>query len=109
VSKQGQLAMRDVVVAYLKRIARDPKGSAVALYPYLKRHPQVTEEPKLVLIDPRISFGKPILVGVGVPTSVVADRHEAGESIAELARDYGCEESEIDQAIEYERALPKAA
>ena len=109
VSRLGQLAMKDVVVAYLKRIARDPKGSAVALYPFLKRHPQVMEEPKLVLIDPRISFGKPILVGVGVPTSVVADRHQAGESIAELARDYECEASAIQQAIAYERALPKAA
>lgn len=109
VSKQGQLAIKELVVAYLKRIARDPKGSAIALYPYLKRHSQLTEEPKLVLIDPRISFGKPILVGVGVPTSVIADREEAGESVVDLAQDYGCEASEIAQAIEYERALPKAA
>jgi uncharacterized protein (DUF433 family) len=67
------------------------------------------EEPKLVLIDPRISFGKPILVGVGVPTSVVADRFDAGETTAELADDYGCEEAEIQKAIQYERAHPKAA
>jgi len=102
--------MREVVKAYLKRIARDSQGSAIALYPYLTRHPQqVKDEPKLVLIDPRISFGKAILVGVGVPTAVIADRNEAGESIDELAQDYGCEASEIAQAIEYERALPKAA
>jgi len=109
VSKQGQIAMREVVTAYLKRIERNPQGAAIALYPYLKRHPQHVEEPKLVLIDPRISFGKPILVGVGVPTAVVADRHDAGETIKELAEDYGCEASEIEKAIEYERALPKAA
>jgi len=108
VSNQGQIAIREVVTAYLKRIARDSKGSAIALYPYLKRDLK-TEDPKLVLIDPRISFGKPILVGVGVPTSVVADRHEAGESIAELAKDYGCEASDIEKAVQYERALPKAA
>jgi uncharacterized protein (DUF433 family) len=110
VSKQGQLAMREVVTAYLKRIARDEQGSPIALYPYLTRHPQqVKGEPKLVLIDPRISFGKAILVGVGVPTAVIADRNDAGESVAELAKDYACEASEIAQAIEYERALPKAA
>lgn len=109
VSREGQLAMRDIITAYLQRIARDPHGAAIALYPYLKRHPQQVEEQKLVVIDPRISFGKPILVGVGVPTSVVADRNEAGESITELARDYGCEASEIEKAIDYERALPKAA
>jgi len=109
VSKRGQIALREIVEAHLKRIARDAKGSAVALYPFLKRSPQKVEEPKLVLIDPRISFGKPILVGIGVPTSVVADRHEAGESIAELARDYECETSQIQAAVDYERALPKAA
>jgi uncharacterized protein (DUF433 family) len=109
VSREGQLAIRDIITAYLKRIARDPQGSAVALYPYLKRHPQQVEEPKLVLIDPRISFGKPILVSVGAPTAVVADRNSAGETVAELAEDYGCEASEIEKAIEYERALPKAA
>lgn len=109
VSKRGQLALKEIVEAHLKRIARDSKGSAVALYPFLKRNPQKVEEPKLVLIDPRISFGKPILVGVGVPTSVVADRHEAGESIAELAKDYECETSQIQAAVDFERALPKAA
>jgi len=109
VSRRGQLAMRELISAYLRRIARDSKRSAIALYPYLRRHPQQVEEQKLVLIDPRISFGKPILVGVGVPTSVVADRNEAGESVVELARDYACEATEIEKAIAYERSLPKAA
>jgi uncharacterized protein (DUF433 family) len=109
VSRSGQLALRDVITAYLKRITRDAKGSAIALYPFLQRRPEQVEEQKLVLIDPRISFGKPILVGVGVPTAVIADRNSAGETIAELAEDYGCQASEIEQAIEYERTLPKAA
>ena len=110
ISQAGQLEMRDIVARYMKRIERDPAGAAVALYPYLTRHPQqIQSEPKVILIDPRISFGKPILVGIGVPTSIVADRKKAGETIADLAKDYGCEASEIEKAIEYERALPKAA
>jgi uncharacterized protein (DUF433 family) len=109
VSKGGQFAIREIISASLKRIARDPQGSAIALYPFLRRYPQNTEEQKLVLIDPRISFGKPILVGVGVPTAVIADRFNAGEKIAALAKDYGCEASEIKKAIDYEHALPKAA
>jgi uncharacterized protein (DUF433 family) len=109
-TKHGQLEVREWITAYLKRIERDPAGAAVALYPYLSRHPQqAEEEPKLVLIDPRISFGKAILVGAGAPTAVVADRHKAGETYAELALDYGCQESEIKEAVRYERALPKAA
>jgi uncharacterized protein (DUF433 family) len=109
-TKKGQLEMKDIIQAYLTRVTRDPKGAAQALYPYLHRHPSELEnEPKLVLIDPRISFGKPLLVGVGVPTAVIANRRAAGESVAELARDYGCEASEIEKAIQYERGLQKAA
>lgn len=109
-TKQGQIEMRDIIQAYLTRVDRDPHGAALRLYPYLHRHPKELEtEPKLVLIDPRISFGKPILVGVGVPTAVVADRFKAGESIAALAKDYGCEASEIEKAIQYERGLQQAA
>lgn len=111
ISRQGQLAFKEVIEAYLTRIEYDlNKGIAAHLYPYLKRHPkELEDEPKLVLIDPRISFGKPILVGVGVPTAVIADRNDAGESIGELAKDYGCEASDIKKAIDYERTLPKAA
>lgn len=111
VSRKGQLGLKGIIEAYLTRIEYDPDERIAAyLYPYLKRHPEELEdEPKLVLIDPRISFGKPILVGVGVPTSVIADRNNAGESIGELAKDYGCEASAIKQAIDYERTLPKAA
>lgn len=109
-TKQGQLVMKDIIQAYLERVSRDPSGAAQSLYPYLHRHPKELEnEPKLVLIDPRISFGKPILVGVGVPTAVVANRRGAGESVAQLANDYGCEASEIEKAIQYERGLQKAA
>jgi uncharacterized protein (DUF433 family) len=109
VSRGGQFAIREIINASLRRIARDHKRSPIALYPFLRRYPQHMEEQKIVLIDPRISFGKSILVGVGVPTAVILDRNEAGESVTDLAKDYGCEAAEIKQAIEYERALPKAA
>lgn len=110
VTRQGQLVMKDIIQAYLTRVDRDPTGAALRLYPYLHRHPKELEhEPKLVLIDPRISFGKPVLVGVGVPTAVVADRHQAGESVIDLAKDYGCEAAEIEKAIQYEHGLQKAA
>lgn len=109
-TKRGQLEMKDIIQAYLKRVDRDPSGAALRLYPYLHHHPrQLEHEPKIVLIDPRISFGKPVLVGVGVPTAVVANRRKAGETVIELAKDYGCEASEIEKAIQYELGLQKAA
>jgi len=111
-TKRGQLEMKEIIKAYLHRVDRDPKGTAERLYPYITRHRragELEEEPKLILIDPRISFGKPILVGVGVPTAVIVDRNRAGESVQELAADYGCETSEIKEAIRYEIATQKAA
>lgn len=109
-SMQGQIEMKGIIQAYLKRVDRDPKGTAIRLYPFLHRHPQEFQtEPKIILIDPRVSFGKPVLVGVGIPTSVIADRYKAGESVSALAEDYECETSEIEKAIQYERGLQKAA
>ena len=79
--------MRNLIKAHLRRIDRDQSGIAVRLYPFTrKRQP---DEPKLVVIDPAISFGRPTLKGTGIPTAVVASRYKAGESIEELAADYG--------------------
>lgn len=65
------------------------------------------EDPKAVVIDPRISFGRPVLVGTGIPTFILAERYKAGESIDELADDYGCNRFQIEEAIRCE--LPLAA
>ena len=46
------------------------------------------------------------LVGTGIAVDVIAERYRAGESIAELADDYGREETEIEEAI---RARVQAA
>jgi uncharacterized protein (DUF433 family) len=59
-------------------------------------------ETKAILIDPETSFGKPVLVGTGVPTSSVADRYKAGESVEELAADYDLKCDEIEGAIRCE-------
>jgi uncharacterized protein (DUF433 family) len=58
--------------------------------------------PRVVMIDPRVSFGRPVLVGTGIPTAVLLARKEAGESIEEIAEDYGCETSQVAQAIAWE-------
>jgi uncharacterized protein (DUF433 family) len=62
-----------------------------------------------VVIDPEVQFGRPVLVGTGIPTLVIADRCKAGESIAELARDYDRAEEEIQEAIRCELPLASAA
>jgi uncharacterized protein (DUF433 family) len=100
VSREGQLAMADVLDAYLRRVDWNEAGFAIRLYPFTRK--RALDEPKAVVIDPEISFGKPVLVGTGVPTSTVAERYKAGESVEELAADYDLERDEIEEAIRCE-------
>ncbi len=100
ISQLGQLAMRSILEAHLQRIERDPQGLAVRLYPFTrKRH---LDEPRIVVIDPHVSFGRPALTSSGIATAVIAERYKAGESVDELADDYGRERLEIEEAIRCE-------
>ena len=106
ISQAGQLAIRSFLEAHLRRIERDPKGIPLRLYPFTrKREP---DEPKVVVIDPYVSFGRPVLVGTGIPTVVIAERYKAGESVDELAKDYDRRRFEIEEAIRCELQLQAA-
>ena len=71
ISQDGQLAMRDVLRMYLTRIERDAAGAPVKLYLFTRA--RQADEPKVVVIDPYVSFGRPVLVGTGISTAVIAD------------------------------------
>ncbi|MBI2987963.1 MAG: DUF433 domain-containing protein [Deltaproteobacteria bacterium] len=106
VSQEGQLAIRDFIQAYLQRIERDPVGAAIRLYPFTRE--RKPDEPKIIVIDPSISFGRPVLVGTGIATTIIAQRYKAGESVEELAEDYGRSRSDIEEAIRCELWLEAA-
>lgn len=111
-SNEGQIAIREMLEAHLRRVDRDPLGRASRLYPFTRKRDStrsLAEEPKLVMIDPEVEFGRPVLTGTGIPTLVIADRYKAGDSIAELARDYDRPEAEIEEAIRCELPLQAAA
>lgn len=103
-SRNGQRGMREILQPYLQRIDRDPKGIPVKLYP-LTRGGETPSQPKSVVIDPRIAFGRPVLVGTGIPTAILAERFKAGESLKDLATDYGADEEKIQEAIRCELGL----
>jgi uncharacterized protein (DUF433 family) len=107
VSQGGQLAVRDLLKAYLRRIDRDDKGFPLRLYPFTRV--DETEQPKNIVIDPFISFGKAVITGTGISTDIVAERFKAGESADELASDYGCTREKIEEAIRCELSLAEAA
>ena len=79
-------------------------GVPIRLFPF-SREPNA-EAPQAIVIDPNISFGKPTLVGSGVPTNALYERFQAGDSSQELADDYGLDIAEVDEAIRFESRLP---
>jgi uncharacterized protein (DUF433 family) len=108
ISLNGQIEMKEVVSGYLRRIDRNINTGVVRLYPFLKKEPSF-DEPKRVMIDPLVSFGRPVLVGTGVPTDVIAERFYAGDSFDDLARDYDITPKQVEEAVQYEGDTRKAA
>jgi len=106
ISRAGQTAMRQLLEAYLRRIDRDAFGAAIRLYPFTRKGEG--DQPRLIVIDPLVSFGRPVLAGSGVPTSIIAERYKAGDSIEELASDYNREPLDIEEAIRCELQLEAA-
>lgn len=106
ISQAGQLAMKELLQAHLQRIERDRSGLPLRLYPFTRKRDR--NEPKAVVIDPYVSFGRPVLHGTGIPTSVIAERYKAGESMDELAKDYDRSRLEIEEAIRCELTLEAA-
>ncbi len=102
-SESGQLAMRELIKARLRRIEHDASGFAARLYPFT-RHDGL-DQPKFVVIDPLISFGRPTITGTGITTSILAERYKAGDSMDALADDYGCERAQVEEAVRCELEL----
>jgi uncharacterized protein (DUF433 family) len=106
VTQEGQTAIRQVLEVYLSRIEHADDGFATRLYPFT--HASDLEGPLAVMIDPRFSFGRPVLAGTNIPTAIIAERYKAGDSIQGLAGDYRREAEEIEEAIRCELELPAA-
>ena len=105
VSRDGQTALRGEFQQALARIDRSAQGGPVRLFPYSRISPDIAHQPKAVVIDPQISFGRPILLNAGVTTAVISDRFMAGDSVAEMAQDYGVAETDIDEALRFAQRL----
>jgi uncharacterized protein (DUF433 family) len=94
----GQIAMREMLETHLERVEYDEEGIANVLYPFIKDG----DVSKTISINPLISSGRPVIAGTRIPTEVVVERIDAGESIEEVARDYGQPPEAIKEAIVYQ-------
>jgi len=102
-TQEGQVQLREIILDRLKYVRRDPKGipEKIVLFPA----PTSTIKGDVV-IDPRVSFGRPVLDGFGIRTAVLAERFHAGDSIEALVHDYGVPSEAIQNAL---RCEPRAA
>lgn len=86
-----------------KRIEYNDAGAPIRFYPFTRGFGR--EDPRLVVIDPAVSFGSPVVAGSGVRTKSVAKFFVAGETIAELADEYRLCPAQIEEAVRYELAV----
>lgn len=100
VSEDGQIVIRELLDAALKRIEWDAKGLPIKLFPFT--HSDIKDSPRIIVIEPGLAFGRPVIAGTGIPTEIIAERYKAGDSVKELAADYDRQETEIEEAIRCE-------
>jgi len=106
-SREGQRAMKEIIGAYLKRIEWDAKGIPIKLYLFTRDTQAAAapaSDPRVVVMNPAISFGRPVIAGTGIPVSAIYERYKAGDSVADLAQDFRLETSAIEEAIRCEAA-----
>jgi uncharacterized protein (DUF433 family) len=107
-SQHGQVAMKELLQARLKRLDRDPRGVPVRFFPFTRAKAEqqdaekVLQQPRIIAIDPAVAFGRPVIAGSRVPTVEIFERFNAGESPDDLAADFGRRVDEILEAIRCE-------
>lgn len=101
VSRAGQVVARELH-ASLQRIERDELRLAQRLFLFTREGRPMDQQPRVVVVDPRRAFGKPLIDETGIPTAVLRQRHRAGESLAEMAADYRCDPALIEEGLRCE-------
>jgi uncharacterized protein (DUF433 family) len=99
-SRRGQFAIREVVDLFLHRIEYGADGWPKRFFPVRRND----AEHKFFAIQPNLAGGHPVIEGTGIRVSVILGRYQGGDSIEELAEDYGIDPSVVQKAIEYATA-----
>ncbi len=90
--KGGQLAWEELMEDRLLEFDYEDGGIVVTWHPAGRQ--------SLVTVDPRIAFGAPNVSGI--PTWVLKGRYNAGESLVDVADDFGLDEVAIRDAWKFE-------
>jgi uncharacterized protein (DUF433 family) len=97
VSAEDRGQLRLALHASLKRVDY-VGGIASQLYP-LVRTAETVDQPKLIVIDPRMAFGRPVLRGTAIPVEEIAQRFQAGDSVEVLVEEFGVSKDLVDEAL----------
>lgn len=92
VVRTGQRQFAEIVRDYLKRITYGGDGWAARL-----RLP--TYQRAEVIVDPRRAFGMPFVVHGGARVEDLVDRFVAGDTLADIAEDFGVPEPEVEDVV----------
>jgi len=91
-----QRAFPDILLPFLKRIDYDDVTAMARRWCIAN----------LVVIDPTICLGKPIVEGVGITTAILAASYEANDQNAELVADwYKVHSKHVIAAVDFERSM----
>jgi uncharacterized protein (DUF433 family) len=86
-----------IIQPFLKNIEFDSSRVPLRWWPRGKNHQ--------VALDPRRSFGQPIIFRDGIPTQVLARSVRANDSLEEVARWFEIKSASVREAVEFEHAL----
>ena len=96
-SRKGQGGFPEVLARYLQRIERDAGKIPTRFYPYT-----YDRAPKVVVMDPAVAYGRPVVTGTRVTSQMIFDRYSGGESLNDIAADYDLDICRVEEALRCE-------
>jgi uncharacterized protein (DUF433 family) len=100
-TKGQQIAMEHVLEIYLHRVEYGSDRLPFKLYP-LTRGEKADDSPRIIVLDPHVSFGRPVVERLGISSRAIVSRINAGEEPAHVQEDYGLSVDEFEEAILFE-------
>ncbi len=100
VIRSNQLLLTPESEQFYQSVEFDSEGDEVAL----RLHPYAPS--RVVVIDPLRQFGEPVVRSV--PTTVIAEQFDAGDSIELISDSYELSREDVEAALRYERTRVRA-
>ena len=94
----GQTAFESVLHPFCHRLDFDSATKlAMRFYPAGRK--------SCVVVDPRHSFGRPVIAGTNITTEALGCLIRGGDRIDDIAADFRLELTQVEEAWKFERAL----